>query len=442
MERREAGGFATREEMRQAEEIARALVEIRAAEAGLAAQKATLLARADAIAAAQTARVGAAASREREMPRRLMAATLAAPLRANDRRVQSRMAEAARLVGGFPATLHALREGRIDDRHAHAIAEAGARIADPSTRGSYEVDALAVAEDSTPAATARYAAQAAERHAPRTEAAQRVAAVASRRVFVSDIDQATSMLGIIGPSAEIHGTYDRLTRQARVLQDDARRAAREGDGSGEGAGEQWADTRTADQTRADLALDMLLTGTPAVDHASDQAPGGLGAIRAHVQVTIPVTTLTGAAATPGELDGRCPVDPESARRLAGGASGWDRLLTDPVTGTVLATDRYAPTAAQQRFLRARDQHCRFPGCRQPARRCDIDHTIDHARGGPTAVTNLACLCKRHHTLKHATGWRVAQGPGGHLAWTPPAGGTTVIDRPPRRVSFVPAGEPG
>ena len=66
----------------------------------------------------------------------------------------------------------------------------------------------------------------------------------------------------------------------------------------------------------------------------------------------------------------------------------------------------------------------------------MDHTVDAARGGPTEHTNLAHLCRRHHTLKHETAWRVKQLPGGILEWTGPTG-RTYHDRPPGVVTFVP-----
>ena len=100
-----------------------------------------------------------------------------------------------------------------------------------------------------------------------------------------------------------------------------------------------------------------------------------------------------------------------------------------------AAPGYTPTAAQYRYLRARDRHCRFPGCRQVARACDADHVTpyDHhnpERGGPTCVRNLAMLCRRHHRLKtHAPGWRFAMDPDGTLHVTTP-GGTTRTTRPP------------
>lgn len=93
---------------------------------------------------------------------------------------------------------------------------------------------------------------------------------------------------------------------------------------------------------------------------------------------------------------------------------WDRVVTHPVTGAVLHTDVYARTAAIDRYLRARDRHCRWPGCTVPAIRAEVDHTRDHALGGATHVANLAHLCQRHHTQKQFTRWRVDQLPGGLL----------------------------
>ncbi|MEI4270342.1 DUF222 domain-containing protein [Klenkia sp. LSe6-5] len=99
-----------------------------------------------------------------------------------------------------------------------------------------------------------------------------------------------------------------------------------------------------------------------------------------------------------------------------------------------AIDRYTPTPAQIRFIKARDQHCRFPGCHRPAEYADLDHVIpydhhDPHHGGPTCITNLVCLCRHHHRLKtHAEGWHFAMDPDGTLHVTPP-GGPTRTTRP-------------
>ncbi|WP_369676701.1 HNH endonuclease signature motif containing protein [Leucobacter sp. 7(1)] len=88
----------------------------------------------------------------------------------------------------------------------------------------------------------------------------------------------------------------------------------------------------------------------------------------------------------------------------------------------------------QRRITARDLHCRAPACRAPAHRCDIDHTIAATDGGPTTTTNLALLCRAHHSLKHHSDWQLTQLPGGTLKWVSPTGRIT-IDRPPSRVRF-------
>ncbi|MGZ5393916.1 MAG: HNH endonuclease signature motif containing protein [Mycobacterium sp.] len=59
---------------------------------------------------------------------------------------------------------------------------------------------------------------------------------------------------------------------------------------------------------------------------------------------------------------------------------------------------YRPSAKLDRFVRARDLTCRFPGCTMPAEFCDIDHVIPYPLGA-THPSNLACLCRKHHHLK-------------------------------------------
>jgi hypothetical protein len=429
-----AGAFA--DELRQ----------IHADEAALHARRIRLLAEAFTLAETQKARIPSARSKERDMPLRALAAELGLAVRMNDRTMQSHMWEASQLATSFPATVAALEQGRISRAHASAVLDAGTAIDDPSARAAFEQSVLEYAEQATPARTRAYATQQADLHNPRTVQERHDVANQGRRIWVTDLDDSMSVLSALLPTVLAHGIRDRATRQAQLIKRvDA--AARHDTGlleadpsDGRSEGEEPFDDRTLDQIRADLVADMLLTGAPAIDPTLDTTPGGLGAIRAIVQVSVPVTTLTGVTSCGAELDGIAPVDPETARRLAADAPGWDRVLTHPVTGMVLAVDRYQPTAAQQRYLRARDQHCRFPGCRRPARRCDHDHTVDWADGGSTDIRNLACFCRRHHTLKHATDWTVRQLPGGTLEWTSPAG-RAYLDDPPPRVVFRPSDEP-
>ena len=75
----------------------------------------------------------------------------------------------------------------------------------------------------------------------------------------------------------------------------------------------------------------------------------------------------------------------------------------------------------RRWITARDRTCRSPVCRQPAARCDQDHTRAYRRGGRTCSCGLGSLCRIHHQLKQLPGWHLAQDARGHFIWTTPAG---------------------
>lgn len=94
------------------------------------------------------------------------------------------------------------------------------------------------------------------------------------------------------------------------------------------------------------------------------------------------------------------------------------------------TDGYRPGAALDRFVRLRDRRCRFPGCRQKPRKCDLDHQRPWP-GGQTTHSNLCCLCETHHRLKHqAPGWEItAIDDHGGLAFRAPSGEVTVTHPP-------------
>jgi 5-methylcytosine-specific restriction endonuclease McrA len=67
----------------------------------------------------------------------------------------------------------------------------------------------------------------------------------------------------------------------------------------------------------------------------------------------------------------------------------------------------------------RDRGCRFPGC---GLRLVQGHHIRHwAQGGPTTLSNLALLCRRHHRAVHEEGYQVARQPDGELRFHRPDG---------------------
>jgi hypothetical protein len=186
--------------------------------------------------------------------------------------------------------------------------------------------------------------------------------------------------------------------------------------------------------RADLLTDLLLASDPSAANGA-----GLDNIQGRIQVTVAATTLAGADNRPAQLDGHGPLHPDIARALAGRNSGWSRLFLDPA-GLIAETDTYTPTEPMRRFLRARDQHCRFPGCRMPVNRCQIDHTHDYAKGGRTEIHNLGHLCTSHHVLKHPDiaddhRWTAYQRADGTIDWISPLG-RRYQDTPRRRVMFA------
>ncbi|MFY9891860.1 MAG: HNH endonuclease signature motif containing protein, partial [Streptosporangiaceae bacterium] len=83
--------------------------------------------------------------------------------------------------------------------------------------------------------------------------------------------------------------------------------------------------------------------------------------------------------------------------------------------------RYRPPPNLVDLIRVRQRTCSFPGCRRPARRTDLDHTVAFHRGGMTCECNLAPLCRRHHQAKQAPRWHLSQDQPGVMTWELPSG---------------------
>lgn len=429
MRRPESNRFQATE-LAELDAVTSELVRVRAQVNVLQAREAQLLHSASQIAGVVESRA-AASSRAAELPHREVAAELGAALRVSDRTVQRLMGESGRLILGFPATFAAFAAGRITRTHTDAIVDAGAHIPDAAARATFEATVVPLAERESASRVRSVARVVAERVHPRSFTELHEAATATRAIRVVDLPEGMADLIATMPAVAAHGALDRINRMARSVRDTRVAATPRGTAT-RGDEDPHADTRSMNALRTDIFIDLLLTGDP----AAHPGPVGLAAITAHVQVTVPVHSLIGRNDKPAVLAGAGPVDAETARRLAGTSSGWDRILTDPISGDVLSVDRYTPSAQLKRTLQARDQHCRFPGCRLAVMRCDIDHTIDFAHGGGTCQENLGHLCRRHHTLKHESAWRVVQKAGGVLEWTSPTG-RVYPDIPTSAVMFKP-----
>ncbi|MGY2004587.1 DUF222 domain-containing protein [Blastococcus sp. SYSU DS1024] len=374
----------------------------------------------------------------------------------------------------LPATFAALRLGRLDWPRARAIAAEVAATGADTDPGVIAAAEAAVLPGAVELGVGKL------RAAVRTELLARDAAAADRRrearrraadVTVRPVGDGMSELRALLPHPEARACRDALDRHARAAKD---------------AG----DARPIGMLRAGALADLLL-------RPWQQQP----AVTAQLTVVAPLSALTPAkflasgapapaaftrpgTATPvGEVDGE-PITAAHLRELltqldglgvhapSGGslqialtdATGKLRAVTGRAELARLATrgcpdhparscgcplldvpgpvDRYRPSAAQHRFLEARDRTCRHPGCTAPAAWADLDHVLPHADGGATACENLCCLCRHHHRLKtFAPGWQHTMSDDGVLTVITPTGVTRTSRPPGYRVLTAPPEPP-
>ena len=182
------------------------------------------------------------------------------------------------------------------------------------------------------------------------------------------------------------------------------------------------ETPSMAQQQAD-ALELIAES--ALHHGVD--PGASGE-RYQVVVHVDAPVLADADALgQSVLDGGTRVSSETSRRLACDATPVVmRHDADGRTAEVSARTRTIPPALR-RALHYRDRGCRFPGC---GVRFGQGHHIRHwARGGPTTLSNLAMLCRRHHRAVHEEGYQVERLSDGTLRFRRP-NGWLMPDVPP------------
>ncbi len=157
------------------------------------------------------------------------------------------------------------------------------------------------------------------------------------------------------------------------------------------------DIRTPTQRRADALGEICRQWLDRRDRPS------VAGERPHVTVTVASDALRGDVRDTSELDHAGPIDGEVARRIACDASIMRVVMSG--TSQPLDVGRRTPVIppAMRRAVIVRDKHCRFPGCDRPQTWCDAHHVVHWADGGPTALSNLLLLCRRHHRLVHQPG---------------------------------------
>jgi hypothetical protein len=304
----------------------------------------------------------------------------------------------ARGLEEMPAARRALDDGDLSMSGLRVLASV--READPEAFRASEpvlVEAARLHSIRDLARVAAYWRQAVEReHAAESEERLR----ADRRLHAS-----VTLLGTV----RVDGTLDPetgetfLTALGEVLDGQARSgnedertpAQRRADALGELC-RQWLDrsdrpTVAGERPHVILTLDVDALAPPNAEPASRSRI----ADRRNASAAVTTSTI--------ELDHVGPVSIETARRIACDASVMRVVLSG--RSEPLDVGRRTPVVppAMRRAVIVRDRHCRFPSCDRPHTWCDAHHVRHWADGGPTAVTNLLLLCRRHHRLVHDRG---------------------------------------
>jgi hypothetical protein len=358
---------------------------------------------------------------------------VAAALRLSGRTAADRLAFATEL-SRLPATLDVLDRGEISNLHARTLAEATVTL-DDATASTVEAAVLPKAPTQALPNFKRSVTKAVLTVAPKTAEEQHAEAVTQRRVVRTPDGSGMSWVSMLLADAAAGTVMTAIDALARRI--------------------PKTDPRTADQRRADAAVQLALhalhgsttgtaTGTRVATAAEVDAgqgfatAAGIGAgssgctfgdlsrehgMRPSVQVTVALSTLLGLDEQPGELDGTGPIPASVARRIAADPTGtWRRLVTDELGRLVdYGRTTYRPPKDLTDYVIARDRTCRFPHCNRRAARCEIDHREAWECGGATCAFNLDALCPRHHHGKHEAGWTPRRLPNGDLEWTSPTG---------------------
>ena len=397
------------------------------------AQEAKLLTRIAELTVADLVEDGCGTLIAQEYGESLAAAEIGPVLRIPDSSAGQLIEQSKLLVNFFPATVEALQLGKISRRHALTVAQESCGVPEQEIP-DFEEQLLEIARGTTVAKLSNRARRLRERMHPESLTVRREKKVRERSVAVDPAGDGMAWLSAYLPAEQAYGIVHRIDVTARAL-----------NGPDE--------PRTLSQLRADVFTDLLThtcasdptTNTadiqPALASGSSSVPSsgsstgsstdGYRGVAARVFVTVPVMTLLGGN-EPAELDGYGPIDPETARKLAGHAPSFTRLLTHPESGAVLSVGRtrYKPPKDLQDWVRVRDKTCRHPGCNRAAVRCEIDHTTPWSQGGETCAGNLGAFCKRHHLFKTLGFWKHRQPVEGTIVSTSLTGRTYTTQPEP------------
>ncbi len=308
--------------------------------------------------------------------------------------VSSRLAVAERVRAHTPQTWRAFKKGKVDGNRVREIGRAVKQLKLASSHERLDRLGLAYAETHTVAELRAWLKRFVARVEPEGFNARADEARRKRRIEVVHGDDGMSLMTIYQCSHILAAIENRATAAARDHK----------------LGADPEDDRTLEQRRTDLACQWLL--------ADDHGPVNLSV---DVAMTIPATALTGGSGDPAmSADGQWGIPAAWALdQFMRSDTFWHRMIIDPVTNDVLATEyvgRYAPDVLARALLFTY-QVCQAPGCCRPAGKCDMDHRSPWP-DGPTSGENLWPLCRKHHNMK------------GHgvLRWKLPDGQEIPVDK--------------
>lgn len=310
------------------------------------------------------------------------------------------LAFALSLKHRLPRLFDMLAAGTVDLRRALAIERSTTHLSDAAAQNVLDQIAGSAADLTTGQLGARIRKLCIE--ADPEEAQDRYdTAHDDRRIVIQPTESGTvNLMGYDLPPHEVAAIMSKVNRAAVELH---------------GAP---GESRTMDQLRADICLDLLHGAAP---------DAGAGASNTGViDLVVDLDTLAGLDEQPGHLGGYGPVIADVARKIAADShdAQW-RIATVNANGETIhiGTTSRRPTASQQRRVQTRNRTCVFPGCRMPSTSCDLDHTTAVQDGGTTCDCNLAPLCRHDHNIKHTPGWGYERLPDTRNRWSTPFGHT-------------------
>jgi hypothetical protein len=345
---------------------------------------------------------------------------------------QSRIDVARVLTQHLPATCLALANGEISSAQATVIARESSALLrrgiDPDQLKYLEATAIAYSEFHTPSQVTHKVRSIVAKMAPEEFEVEVAQAAQGRRVIFTPQPYGMAQILALLPAAEAQIIWLAIDKLARVNRDnrDNRDNREEGVANVSVRSEskdlpnfilEQIEPLSLDQLRAD-ALTTIAQRFLAESENQNLAHGR----PVTLNLTLDLPTLLGLQENPGILAGYGEIPASVARLLATDAK-WKRFISDPISGNLLDFGRltYQPPQQLVDFIVARDRRCRFPGCRQPARVCDIDHAIPWEEGGQTSKENLGLLCRRHHRMKTHGGWGLTANSDGSCDWVSPKG---------------------